>query len=47
MDYHRYLNVIGGFLSATVEPSEGDPAFTFRLHEEQGDVKFEGPLSAL
>ena len=43
-EYHRYLNVIGGFLSATVERVEGKPRLTFRFHDVAGKVKFEDRL---
>lgn len=43
-DYHRYLNVIGGFLSATVEPNNGKPTLTFRYHDSKGSVTFEDQL---
>lgn len=38
-DYHRYHNVVGGFLSVTVEP-QGDAAsrITFRHHGTSGSV---------
>jgi alkaline phosphatase D len=45
-DYHRYLNVIGGFLSGTVDHSSGKPALTFRYHNVQGKVRFEDQLAA-
>ncbi len=45
-DYHRYLNVIGGFLSATVEPNLGQPTLTFRYHDSKGKVNFEDTLTA-
>jgi alkaline phosphatase D len=43
--YHRYLNVIGGFLSATVEPKSGKPTLTFRYHDSKGNVTFEDQLT--
>ncbi len=45
-DYHRYLNVIGGFLSATLEPNQGQPTLTFRYHDSNGKVNFEDKLTA-
>ncbi|MDG2128599.1 MAG: alkaline phosphatase D family protein [Fuerstiella sp.] len=45
-DYHRYLNVVGGFLSATVEPGGARPRMTFRYHDVHGKVNFEDTLSA-
>ena len=45
-DYHRYLNVTGGFLSATVEQIEGVPTLTFRYHDVDGTVNFEDRLAA-
>ena len=44
--YHRYLNVIGGFLSATAERKEGRPTLTFRYHDANGKVQFEDQLTA-
>ncbi len=44
-DYHRYLNVIGGFLSATVERQDGVPTLTFRYHGVDGEVFFEDRLT--
>jgi alkaline phosphatase D len=35
---HRYLNVVGGFMSATVERADGTPTLTFRHHTPDGDV---------
>ena len=45
-DYHKYLNVIGGFLSATVERASGEPTLTFRYHDVQGKVKYEDKLTS-
>jgi len=45
-DYHRYLNVIGGFLSATIERKEGKPTLTYRFHDADGKVKYEDVLTA-
>ncbi len=39
-DYHQYLNVIGGFLSATVERDDGVPTLTFRYHNSKGKVNY-------
>lgn len=44
-DYHKYLNVIGGFLSATVERNSGKPTLTFRYHDVQGKMKYEDKLT--
>ncbi len=44
--YHRYLNVIGGFLSATVQRKKGVPNLTFRYHDANGKVQFEDHLVA-
>ena len=44
-DYHQYLNVIGGFLSATVDPGDGKPTLTFRYHDVNGAVKYEDRLT--
>jgi len=45
-EYHRYLNVTGGFLSATVERAEGKPTLTFRHHDVDGSVNYEDRLVA-
>ena len=45
-DYHRFLKVAGGFLSATVERDSGTPTLTFRYHDVQGRVRFEDKLRA-
>lgn len=45
-DYHRYLNVTGGFLSVTLEPHDGRPTLTFRYHDSKGKVNFEDRLAA-
>jgi len=37
-DYHKYLNVTGGFLSGTVERQKDKPTFTFRWHNVKGRV---------
>jgi alkaline phosphatase D len=44
--YHRYFNVVGGFLSGTVERVDGKPLLTFRHHSVDGDVLFEDQLTA-
>ena len=36
---HTYLRVKGGFLSVTVDRSEGTPAATFRHHDVEGTVR--------
>jgi hypothetical protein len=38
--------VVGGFLSATVEPGGARPRMTFRYHDVHGKVNFEDTLSA-
>ena len=43
-DYHRYLNVIGGFLSGTVERRTCVPNLIFRYHDVSDEVKFEDRL---
>ena len=43
---HRYLNVIGGFLAATVERVEGKPTLTFRHYSVDGEVLNEDRLTA-
>ncbi|MFP6762769.1 MAG: alkaline phosphatase D family protein, partial [Planctomycetaceae bacterium] len=45
-DYHRYLNVIGGFLSGTVERQSEKPTLTFRYHDVSGKVRYEDRLAA-
>jgi alkaline phosphatase D len=40
-DYHHYLNVIGGFLSVTIERASGKPTAIFRYHDVRGRVGFE------
>lgn len=42
---HRYLNVIGGFLSGTVERKGGVPTLTFRHHGVDGAVLHEDRLT--
>lgn len=44
-DYHKYLNVTGGFLSATVERMDDVPTLTFRWHNSDGSVNFEDVLT--
>ena len=43
---HRYLNVVGGFLSGTVERINGKPTLTFRHHSPDGKVLNEDRLTA-
>lgn len=43
-DYHKYLNVTGGFLSGTVERDNDTPTLTFRWHNPDGSVNFEDQL---
>jgi alkaline phosphatase D len=42
--HHRYLNVIGGFLSAAVQRIDGKPTLTFRHHAVDGSVTNEDRL---
>ncbi len=44
-DYHRYLNVAGGFLSATVDRVAEKPTLTFRYHDDTGRVGYVDELS--
>jgi alkaline phosphatase D len=46
-DCHRYLNVIGGFLSVTVDRVDGTPTAIFRHHDAQGSVRHEDRLTAV
>jgi alkaline phosphatase D len=43
-EFHRYLNVTGGFLSGTVERKEGTPTLVFRYHDSDGTVNFSDTL---
>jgi len=43
---HRYLNIVGGFLSGTVERINGKPTLTFRHYSVNGDVLNEDRLVA-
>ncbi len=43
---HRYLNVVGGFLSVTVERVAGKPVATFRHHHVDGKVLHEDRRTA-
>jgi alkaline phosphatase D len=45
-DYHQYLNVTGGFLSAIVERVEDTPTLIFRHHDVDGNVLNEDRLVA-
>jgi len=45
-DYHKYLNVIGGFLAVTVDRVDGKPTAIFRHHDARGNVVNEDRLSA-
>ncbi len=45
-DYHRYLNVIGGFLAATAERVDGKPTLVFRHYDSDGIVKYEDRIVA-
>ena len=44
-EYHKYLNVTGGFLSATVDRDGEAPTLTFRWHNPDGSVNFEDRLT--
>ena len=39
-EYHRYLNVIGGFLSVTAERVDGKPNLVFRHHDVEGRLRY-------
>jgi len=39
-EYHRYLNVIGGFLSVIVERVDGKPNLIFRHHDVEGRLRY-------
>ena len=43
---HRYVNVIGGFLSVTADRREGTPTLALRNHGVDGEVLFEDILAA-
>jgi alkaline phosphatase D len=43
---HRYLNVVGGFMSGTVERVDGTPTLTFRHYSVGGDVLNEDVIQA-
>lgn len=45
-DYHRYLKVRGGFLSATVDRASGTPSLTLRFHSVNGRVRHEDVVVA-
>jgi len=45
-EYHRFLKVAGGFLSATCQRIDGQPTLAFRFHDVQGEVRFEDRLTA-
>lgn len=45
-DYHRFLKVAGGFLSAEVVREGETPTLTFRFHDVQGTVRFEDRMTA-
>lgn len=42
---HRYLNIIGGFLSVTVDRVDGVPTLELRHHHVDGEVLFENILT--
>ncbi|MEE8238075.1 MAG: alkaline phosphatase, partial [Gammaproteobacteria bacterium] len=43
---HRYLNIIGGFLSVTAERRDGTPTLALRHHGVDGEVLNEDILVA-
>jgi alkaline phosphatase D len=45
-EYHKYLNVIGGFLCGTVERTDDKPTLTFRWYDVSGKVRHEDRLEA-
>jgi alkaline phosphatase D len=45
-EYHKYLNVIGGFLCGTVERTGDKPTLTFRWYDVSGKVRYEDRLEA-
>ncbi len=45
-EYHRFLKVRGGFLSATVERQDQTPSLTIRFHAVNGRVRYEDVLTA-
>jgi alkaline phosphatase D len=44
-DYHRYMKVIGGFLSVTIDREGGKPTMTMRHHGVDGKVLFENVMA--
>ena len=45
-EYHKYLNVVGGFLAGTVERVDGKPTLTFRHYSVDGKTLNEDRLIA-
>lgn len=45
-EYHRFLRVMGGFLSGTVDRENDVPTLTFRYHDVDGAVVYEDKLTA-
>jgi alkaline phosphatase D len=43
---HRYLNVVGGFLTVMVDRQQGKPLLTLRHHDVLGNVLHQDELSA-
>lgn len=39
--YHRYLRVLGGFVTVDINRSTDDPEMTIRFHDTDGQVKYE------
>jgi alkaline phosphatase D len=44
-EYHRYMKVIGGFMSVTVDRENNKPVITFRHHNVKGTVVFEDRIN--
>lgn len=42
---HRYLNIIGGFLSVTVDRTDGVPTMEMRHHHVDGEILYEETLT--
>jgi alkaline phosphatase D len=42
---HRYLNIIGGILSVTVDRVDGEPTMVMRHHHVDGEILFEDVLT--
>ncbi len=44
-EYHKYMKVIGGFLSVSVDRENNSPVITFRHHSTKGEVEHEDRIS--